>query len=102
MPNIVFRGDLAPGWHPDLLPQEQLEARDGQGFQDPVLLRDLLNDVPAQGRQVLQVRIEHWGPLPQPQPSTAVNSDSTVQSAASFLIPMAERFAAGLLADAKA
>ena len=54
--------------------------------------RSLLLSVVEQGRQILQVRVDRFGELPGPQPSTVPRTDPTLSKAADFLQPIAEDY----------
>jgi hypothetical protein len=57
--------------------------------------RSLLLSLYEQSKQVLQVRVGIFGPLPDPQPAVVPRSDETLQKALAFLRPLAERYSKG-------
>jgi hypothetical protein len=54
--------------------------------------RSLLLSLYEQSKQVLQVRVGIFGPLPEPQPAVVPRSDETLQKALALLLPLAVRY----------
>lgn len=60
--------------------------------------RNLLLSMFEQNRQIAQVRMDLFGPLPEPQPAIIHRDHETFKAALRFLTPLAERYASGDLA----
>ena len=54
--------------------------------------RKLLLSLYEQSKQILQLTMENWGPLPGVQPSVVDRSDPTLKAALAFLTPIAEAY----------
>ena len=54
--------------------------------------RKLLLSLYEQSKQILQLTMENWGPLPGVQPAVVDRSDPTLKAALAFLTPIAEAY----------
>ena len=78
-------------------------VRAGSGHQLTLQQRSdrvLLVSLYEQSAQVLQIRVDAWGPLPEPQPSTVDKDDATLKACVNFTIPLCEKYASGEIATA--
>jgi len=61
--------------------------------------RKLLLSLYEQSKQILQLTMENWGPLPGVQPSVVDRSDPTLKAALAFLTPIAEAYGRNEIQD---
>jgi hypothetical protein len=61
--------------------------------------RNLLLSLKEQSRQVLQVRVNLFGPLPDPQPAVLSLDVPALKAARDFMVPICEAYAAGTIKE---